>query len=104
MIELDPISLLSLMLIQVGSRHLTLELTDGQKRILKHPAVQIIILCCLIYVSTKDIKITLIAVMSIYISLYVIFNENHPFSIIAKDVDNIKDKYLKSLRLINSKM
>ena len=92
MVELDPISLLSIILIQVGSRHLQIELTDYQKNFLKKPITQATILTALIYVSTKDIKIALITVLSLYFLVQVDLNEEHPFSILSKDID-IKGKY-----------
>lgn len=97
MVELDPISLLSIILIQVGSRHLQIELTEYQKNILKKPITQAIILTALIYVSTKDIKMALITVFSIYLLTHIILNEDHPFSILSKDID-IKSKYKEILK------
>jgi hypothetical protein len=74
---IEPLSLMSIALIHIGSKYLTLELTEHQKEMLKHPLSQIIILTAILYASTKDIYKTIILVMIIYIFNYVIFNENH---------------------------
>ena len=39
----DPLLLLSVILIQVGARHLDLELTEFQKKLLKNKVIQAII-------------------------------------------------------------
>lgn len=82
---------MSIALIHIGSKYLTLELTEYQKEMLKHPLSQIIILLAILYTSTKDIKKTLLLVTTIYIFIYVIFNENHSMSIIIPNLEIKKD-------------
>lgn len=90
---IEPLSLMSIALIHIGSKYLTLELTENQKDMLKHPLSQIIILTAIIYASTKDIYKTILLVITIYLFLYVIFNENHPMSIIIPN-NEIKKNYI----------
>ena len=47
----DPLLLLSVILIQVGARHLDLELTEFQEKLLKNKIVQAVILFGLIYLD-----------------------------------------------------
>lgn len=90
---IEPLSLMSIALIHIGSKYLTLELTEQQKEMLKHPLSQIIILTSILYASTKDIYKTILLVVTIYLFLYVIFNENHPMSIIIPN-NEIKKNYI----------
>jgi|TARA_B000000475_G_C16005623_1_gene450812 hypothetical protein len=93
---IEPLSLMSIAIIHIGSKYLTLELTDYQKKLLKSPIAQLIILLCIIYTSTKDILKTIIIVLTIYLFIYVILNENHPMSIVLPNI-NIKKRYLNSM-------
>lgn len=95
---IEPLSLMSIALIHIGSKYLTLELTEQQKEMLKHPLSQIIILTAILYASTKDIYKTILLVVTIYLFLYVIFNENHPMSIIIPN-NEIKKKYIDLFNL-----
>ena len=93
---IEPLSLMSIAIIHIGSKYLTLELTDYQKKLLKSSIAQLIILLCIIYTSTKDILKTIIIVLTIYLFIYVILNENHPMSIVLPNI-NIKKRYLNSM-------
>jgi TRAP-type uncharacterized transport system fused permease subunit len=92
---IEPLSLMSIALIHIGSKYLSLELTEQQKEMLKHPLSQIIILTAIIYASTKDMYKTVLLVLTIYIFIYVIFNENHEMSIILPN-NEIKKHYINS--------
>lgn len=98
MLQIDPLSILSIMMIQIGSKHLVFELTDKQKKLLKHPFMQYLILLSLLYLSTKDIRIALFISIIIYISVYILFNDNSPFSILIDDLD-IDDLYNNNIML-----
>lgn len=87
---------MSIALIHIGSKYLSLELTPYQKTLLKHPASQVVILTAIIYASTKDIQKTVIIISTIYLFLNVILNENHPMSIVLPNVD-IKRAYFKQI-------
>ena len=90
----DPVLILSVVLIQIGARHLDLELTDFQKKLLKNKIIQGIILFGLIYIPIRDIKKTLIVMLMIYLIVYVIFNENHNYNLFSK-------RYLYNKGIIN---
>ncbi len=103
----DPILILSVILMQIGARHLDLELTDFQKKILKNKVIQAIILFGLIYIPIRDIKKALIVLLLIYLMIYVIFNENNNYNLFSKKFlykqgiidkyNDIKQKYYNNL-------
>jgi hypothetical protein len=103
----DPLLLLSVILIQVGARHLDLELTEFQKKLLKNKVIQAIILFGLIYIPIRDVKKTLIVLAMIYLCIYVIFNENNNYNLfskrflykegIIKEFNDIKQRYYDNL-------
>ena len=68
---IEPLSLMSIALIHIGSKYLSLELTEQQKEMLKHPLSQIIILTAIIYASTKDMYKTVLLVLTIYTFIYI---------------------------------
>ena len=96
MLQIDPLSVISIMMIQIGNKHLVFELTDKQKQILKHPYMQFLILLSLIYLSVKDIKNALLISIIIYLVVYVLLNDNNPFSILINDLD-IDNLYFNNL-------
>jgi hypothetical protein len=103
----DPLLLLSVILIQVGARHLDLELTEFQKKLLKNKIIQAIILFGLIYIPLRDIKKTLIVLTMIYLCIYVIFNENNNYNLfskrflykegVIKEFNDVKKRYYDNL-------
>lgn len=103
----DPLLLLSVILIQVGARHLDLELTEFQKKLLKNKVIQAIILFGLIYIPIRDVKKTLVVLAMIYLCIYVIFNENNNYNLfskrflykegIIKEFNDIKKRYYDNL-------
>ena len=80
----DPLLIGSVILMQIGARHLDIELTDFQKKLLKHKIIQGIILFGLIYIPVRDIIKTLLIMLLIYLIVYVIFNENNNYNLFSK--------------------
>ena len=80
----DPILLGSVILMQIGVRHLDLELTEFQKKIIKNKIVQGIILFGLVYIPVRDIGKTLMVMLLIYLIIYVMFNENNNYNLFSK--------------------
>ena len=110
--SLDPLFVMSLILMQVGARYLDLELTDFQKQLIKNNIVQSIILFAIIHLSVRDIFKTIIIMFLIYLTVHVLLNENHKFNIyskkwlynegIIKEYNNLKDKYYKKIEKIKN--
>lgn len=84
MYNFDPISIIGLFLMQIGSRYFILELTDAQKIILKQPIVQGLIFFTILYFSNRDITLSLIICIITYLFIYVLFNEKHNYNILSK--------------------
>ena len=84
MSNFDPVSILAILLMQIGSRHFMLEITEAQKRILKHPIIQGLIFLTIIYFSTRDIYLSIVILIICYLFIYVLFNENNRFNILSK--------------------
>lgn len=103
----DPILIGSMILMQIGARHLDIELTEFQKKIIKHKLIQGIILFGLIYIPVRDILKTLLIMLLIYLIVYVFFNENNNYNLfskkllynegIIKNYNDIKKKYYNNL-------
>lgn len=108
--SIDPLLIGSIILMQVGAKHLDLELTEFQKKIIKNNIVQAIILFGIVYIPIRDIFKSFIIVCLIYLFIYVFFNENHKYNLfskqwlytegIIKDYTNLKDKYYKNMQII----
>jgi len=108
---MDPILIASIILMQVGAKHLDLELTEFQKSLVKNNIIQVIILFGIIYIPVRDLFKTFLIVALIYLILYVLFNENNKSNIfskqwlytkgIIKEYNNIKEKYYKNISILN---
>lgn len=83
-VTFDPILIASVILMQIGARHLDIELTDFQKKIIKNKIVQTIILFGIIYIPVRDIFKTIMILILIYLIVYVIFNENNNYNFFSK--------------------
>jgi hypothetical protein len=107
LLSFDPILIASIVLMQVGAKHLDLELTEFQKTLIKNQLIQAIILFGIIYIPIRDVFKTFIIVAVIYLTIYVLFNENNKYNVfskqwlytkgIIKEYNNLKDKYYKNI-------
>jgi hypothetical protein len=106
----DPILIGSVILMQIGARHLELDLTPFQKQLLKNKIIQAIILFGIVYIPVRDLKKTLLILILIYLIIYVFFNENHNYNLFSKkflftngiinNYEDIKKKYYMNLSKI----
>lgn len=108
---LDPLLILSLVLMNIGAKFLDIKLTDFQQKLIKNHIVQGLILFSIIYIGTRDVLKTILIIVMIYLLIYVLLNENHQFNIYSKKLlynegiiqnyNNIKDKYYLNIAKIN---
>jgi hypothetical protein len=91
---IEPISILFLILVQIGGRYLKIELTKAQQRIINDPLVQAIILFAIILMATKNVFLTCVIVIVFYLFVFVLFNENSKYNVLSK-------KWLKNENLIS---
>jgi multisubunit Na+/H+ antiporter MnhC subunit len=91
---IEPISILFLILVQIGGRYLKIELTKAQQRIINDPLVQATILFAIILMATKNVFLTCVIVIVFYLFVFVLFNENSKYNVLSK-------KWLKNENLIS---
>ena len=109
--SLDPLLILSLVVMNIGAKFLDIKLTDFQQKLIKNHLVQALILFSIVYIGTRDIIKSIIIVIMIYLLIYVLLNENHQFNIYSKrllynegiiqNYNDIKDKYYLNIARIN---
>jgi hypothetical protein len=109
---IEPLSMIFLILVQVGGRYLKIELTPAQQKIMNNNVIQSLILFAIILMATKNIGNSLIIVLFIYLCANILFNENHKYNILSKkwlideniissnNYKSLKDTYLKNIATI----
>ena len=80
----DPLVLGSVMMLQVANRFMKIEMTKAQEKIIYHPYVQILMYFCIIFFTTRNVRISLIIVVISYIFFAILLNENHKFNLLSK--------------------
>jgi len=111
-ITLEPLSIIFLILVQIGGRYLKIELTPAQQKIINNVVIQSIILFAIILMATKNIANSLIIVCFTYLCINILFNENHKYNILSKkwlieeniisnnDYKSLKEIYIKNISSI----
>lgn len=111
-ITLEPLSIIFLILVQIGGRYLKIELTPAQQKIINNVVIQGIILFAIILMATKNIANSLIIVCFTYLCINILFNENHKYNILSKkwlieeniisgnDYKSLKDIYINNISRI----
>jgi len=111
-VTIEPLSMIFLILVQIGGRFLKIELTPAQQKIINNVIIQSIILFAIILMTTKNIVNSLIIVCFIYLCVKILFNENHKYNILSKrwlveeniissnDYKSLKDIYKKNISTI----
>ena len=107
MSSFDPLAILSIVFLQLGSKYIKLDITNAQEEIIKHPLSQIILFGCLIFFTTKNIYITIIVVIISYLFIHILFNEKHDLNVLPtewlyrnnyiKEINSNKDLYINNL-------
>jgi hypothetical protein len=111
-ITLEPLSIIFLILVQIGGRYLKIELTPAQQKIINNVVIQSIILFAIILMATKNIANSLIIVCFTYLCINILFNENHKYNILSKkwlieeniisgnEYKSLKDIYINNISRI----
>ena len=73
---------ISIIILNIITKHIDLELTDKQIKAIKETIGKEIFLFIVVFISTRDIKITIISTIFFSIILNYLFNENSEFCII----------------------
>jgi hypothetical protein len=111
-VTIEPLSMIFLILVQIGGRFLKIELTPAQQKIINNVIIQSIILFAIILMATKNIVNSLIIVCFIYLCVNILFNENHKYNILSRrwliqeniissnDYKSLKEIYKKNISTI----
>jgi hypothetical protein len=111
-VTMEPLSMIFLILVQVGGRYLRIELTPAQQKIINNVVIQSLILFAIILMATKNIVNSLIIVSFVYLCVKILFNENHKYNILSKkwlieeniissnNYKSLKDIYIKNISAI----
>ena len=111
-VTMEPLSMIFLILVQVGGRYLRIELTPAQQKIINNVVIQSIILFAIILMATKNVVNSLIIVSFVYLCVKILFNENHKYNILSKkwlmeeniissnNYKSLKDIYIKNISSI----
>lgn len=100
--NVEPISILMLLLVQVGGRFLKFELTKAQEKLIQNSIVQAIILFAIVFITTKNLITSILLVTLVHVCMHILFNENSRYNILSKKwLQNeklLKDDKLTSLK------
>ncbi len=77
----DPLAIASAFIMHTGNRKDNL--TAAQKEIVDHPISKLIILWGLFYITTRNLKWSVILIILYYVLIFVLFNETHPMHILS---------------------
>jgi uncharacterized membrane protein (DUF485 family) len=94
-----------MILMNLGSKYVGLELSEFQEEFLSKKIIRRIIIFCIFFISTRDIIISLVLTGIFIIFIGGIFNDNSKFSIIKKHNPQTKvitkDDVRKAKKIIN---
>lgn len=100
--NVEPLSILMLLLVQVGGRFLKFELTKAQEKLIQNSIVQAIILFAIVFITTKNLLTSILLVTLVHVCMHILFNENSRYNILSKKwLQNeklLKDDKLTSLK------
>ena len=81
----DILSVASTLFMHTGSRHLSFDLTDAQKKLINHPFGKVIILFAMFYMSTRSIFWSTLLVAVYFLVVNMLLNESHPLNVFSVD-------------------
>jgi ABC-type multidrug transport system fused ATPase/permease subunit len=103
-ISYEPLSIITLILVQIGGRFLKFDLTHVQQKLINHPVVQAIILLAMIFFATKNLLVSVLIVLVVFLFLYILLNENHKYNLLPRkwlsEESEIIDTSVKSIKEI----
>lgn len=73
---------LCVILMNVGSRHVANEVTQTQNYILSFPIFKYIILFCMCFLTTRDIRTSFVLTISFFLTIKALLNEKSKFNVI----------------------
>ena len=79
----DLMAICAAFLTQAGSRHLSFDLTDGQRKIMAHPVAKLVVLLGMFYFSTRNIGWSVTLLLIYYLAINMLINEKHPMNVLS---------------------
>ncbi len=97
---MDPFNTVFNLFINYGSKFIDIErLTPLQEKFFQNKTTQYIMFFCVTYLSTRDFFKTCVMFLTIYLFIYVLFNENSKYNILSTSflyeegiINNIESK------------
>ena len=82
---------ITMLLLNLGSRYISAELSDMHEKMLSHKIIRRLLVFTVVFVATKDVKVSLILTAIFVILVSGLFNEESKYCIIpsVKDKNNI---------------
>jgi hypothetical protein len=80
----DIFGIASAFIMHSGSRHVSFDLTDIQKKLIAHPFSKFLILFAMFYVSTRSLYWSFLLLLFYFILVKMLLNEHHPLNVIPK--------------------
>ena len=94
-----------MLLLNVGGKQVSNEISSFQENILNHKVVRRLLVFVVVFIATKDVKISLIVTISFIVIVTGLFNEESKYCVIPKDkVGNtkkiLKEEYLMAKQIV----
>ena len=94
-----------MLLLNVGGKQVSNEISHFQENILNHKVVRRLLVFVVVFIATKDVKISLIVTISFIVIVTGLFNEESKYCVIPKDkVGNtkkiLKEEYLMAKQIV----
>jgi uncharacterized protein YqgQ len=94
----------SMLLLNLGSRFLVEELSESQEDLFNNKVFRRIVLFCVIFIATKDIRTSLLLTAAFIIFVQGLFNENSKYCIMRKSTFTnrgiSKEEYNKAKQVV----
>lgn len=78
---------ITMLLLNLGSRYIDIELTEEHKKLLSSPIVRRITIFCIVFMATRDIIISLIITCLFIILIFNLFNKNSKYCLLPKNFE-----------------
>ena len=80
----DPFTMASTFLFQIGGRHVSMNFTEKQQQVLGHPVTQNMILFSMFFMGTRKISAAFVLWVVYFTATRVLLNENHSYNILPR--------------------
>jgi hypothetical protein len=94
-----------MLLLNIGGKQVSNEISFFQENILNHKVVRRLLVFVVVFIATKDVKISLIVTISFVVIVTGLFNEESKYCVIPKDkIGNtkkiLKEEYLMAKQIV----